>query len=54
MDIDSIFAALSAPWPIFAFAAGIVYALIRIHVDVENLKEKVKVLYTLWNDRDKK
>ena len=51
--MDNFLDVLAATWPIFVFFAGIVYALIKLHVDTENLKQKVTVLFDLWNQRDK-
>tara|TARA_R110000765_G_scaffold351917_1_gene441906 strand:+ start:896 stop:1015 length:120 start_codon:yes stop_codon:yes gene_type:complete len=34
--------------------AAIVYALIKLHVDMENIKEKIRVLFELHNKREGK
>ncbi len=51
--MDQIFDALAAIWPIFAGLAVIVYSLIKLHVDVEHVKQKITVLFNLWNTKDK-
>jgi|TARA_R110002051_G_C8473663_1_gene460465 hypothetical protein len=51
--MDQVFDALAAIWPIFAGLAIIVYSLIKLHVDVENVKQKITVLFDLWNSKDK-
>jgi len=45
--------AISAIWPIFIGFIGLVIVLAKQHADVETLKEKVRVLFDLWNGRDK-
>lgn len=45
--------AISAIWPIFVGFIGLVIVLAKQHADVETLKEKVRVLFELWNGRDK-
>jgi len=49
--MDDFLSIISATWPIFAALGGIVYALIKLHVDQENIKEKIKVLFELWNSK---
>ena len=44
---------LSAFWPVFVFFIGVVFALARSHTDIETLKEKVRVLYELYNKGNK-
>ena len=45
--------AISAIWPIFVAFIMLVIVLAKQHADVETLKEKVRVLFDLWNGREK-
>lgn len=45
--------AISAIWPIVLGFVTLVIVLAKQHSDVETLKEKVRVLFELWNSRDK-
>lgn len=40
-------------WPIFAGFISLVIVLAKMHSEQETLKEKVRVLFELWNSRDK-
>jgi hypothetical protein len=40
-------------WPVFAGFISLIIVLAKQHSDVETLKEKVRVLFDLWNGRDK-
>jgi|TARA_B110000908_G_scaffold83659_1_gene100092 hypothetical protein len=39
-------------WPIFISFITLVIVLAKLHADQETLKEKVKVLFDLWNKRE--
>lgn len=43
---------VSALWPIFLAFITLVIVLAKQHADVETLKEKVRVLFELWNKRN--
>jgi len=45
--------AITALWPIFLGFVTLVIVLARMHSDLETVKEKVRVLFDLWNSRDK-
>lgn len=44
---------VSASWPIFLGFVTLVVVLAKMHASIETLEEKVKVLFELWNSRDK-
>ncbi len=39
--------------PAIAILGGMIFALIRLHVDVEHIKKQITTLFELWNSRDK-
>ena len=39
--------------PAIAILGGLIYAIIRLHVDVEHIKKQITSLFDLWNSRDK-
>jgi hypothetical protein len=41
----------SATWPIFIGFITLVIILAKMHSEIDVLKEKVKVLFELWNNR---
>lgn len=41
--------AIGSLWPIFVGFVTLVIVLAKMHAEQETLKEKVKVLFTLWN-----
>jgi hypothetical protein len=41
-------------WPVFAGFISLVIILAKMHADLETVKEKVRVLFDLWNSKDKK
>jgi hypothetical protein len=45
--------ALGAIWPLAFTFVTVVVVLAKQHADTEQLKEKVKILFELWNNRDK-
>lgn len=48
----SIVEFISASWPIFIGFITLVIVLAKMHSEIDVLKEKVKVLFELWNKRD--
>lgn len=45
--------AVTALWPIFLGFVTLVIVLAKMHADLETVKEKIRVLFELWNGRDK-
>ena len=41
-------------WPQLTAFVVLIMALTRMRVDIDVLKEKVRVLFTLWNEKDNK
>lgn len=39
-------------WPIAVGFVTLVIVLAKMHADIEQIKEKVKVLFELWNNRN--
>jgi len=37
-------------WPIFVGFITLVIVLAKMHADVETIKEKIRVLFDLWNN----
>jgi len=44
---------ISALWPIFLGFITLVIVLAKMHADLETVKEKVRVLFELWNSRER-
>jgi len=40
-------------WPVAAAFVSVIIVLAKMHADVETIKEKIKVLFDLWNNRGK-
>ena len=40
-------------WPIFVGFITLLIVLAKMHADLETVKEKIRVLFDLWNGRDK-
>ena len=40
-------------WPVAAGFVSMIIVLAKMHADQETLKEKVRVLFELWNSRNK-
>jgi len=40
-------------WPVAAAFISVIIVLAKMHADVETIKEKIKVLFDLWNNRGK-
>jgi hypothetical protein len=43
---------VNATWPMFMGFITLVIVLAKMHGDIETIKEKVKVLFELWNKKD--
>jgi len=43
---------LNAMWPIAVGFVTLVIVLAKMHGDIETIKEKIKVLFELWNKKD--
>jgi hypothetical protein len=48
----SIIEFASATWPMFLGFVTLVIVLAKMHSEIDVLKEKVKVLFELWNKKD--
>lgn len=46
-----IISTIGSLWPIFISFITLVVVLAKLHSDQETLKEKVKVLFDLWNKK---
>ena len=42
---------ISALWPIFLGIVTLVIVVAKMHTDIEALRDKVKTLFDLWNNR---
>ena len=45
--------AINVLWPVAVGFVTLVVVLAKMHGDIETIKEKIKVLFDLWNSRDK-
>jgi hypothetical protein len=45
--------AINVLWPVAVGFVTLVIILAKMHGDIETIKEKIKVLFELWNNRDK-
>ncbi len=43
---------VNSTWPIFMGFITLVIVLAKMHGDIETIKEKVKVLFELWNKKE--
>ena len=43
---------VNSTWPIFMGFITLVIILAKMHGDIETIKEKIKVLFELWNKKD--
>lgn len=43
---------LNTAWPIMVGFVTLVVVLAKMHGDIETMKEKIKVLFDLWNSKD--
>ena len=41
----------NAAWPVIIALNGLIIVLAKMHGDLEVLKDKVKVLFELWNEK---
>lgn len=44
---------VNSTWPIFMGFITLVIVLAKMHGDIETIKEKVKVLFELWNKKER-
>ena len=47
----SIIDVFNAAWPVLVAIIGLIIVLAKMHGDLEVLKDKVKVLFELWNTK---
>jgi hypothetical protein len=40
-------------WPIAAGFISVIIVLAKMHADQETMKEKIRVLFELWNSRER-
>jgi len=45
--------AIGVIWPIAVAFVMLVIVLAKMHADIEQIKEKIRVLFELWNNRNK-
>jgi hypothetical protein len=50
---NDLLVVITSLWPIFVGLITLVVVLAKMHASIETLEEKVKVLFELWNNRDK-
>jgi hypothetical protein len=43
---------VNSTWPMFMGFITLVIVLAKMHGDIETIKEKIKVLFELWNKKD--
>jgi len=43
--------AIGVVWPIAVAFVTLVVVLAKMHADIEQIKEKIKVLFELWNKK---
>ena len=51
--MEDTWSVLISGWPIAFGVISVIIVLAKIHGELETLKEKVKVLFELWNSKDK-
>jgi hypothetical protein len=44
--------AVGAIWPLALGFVTLVIVLAKMHADIEQMKEKIRTLFDLWNKRD--
>ena len=44
---------INSTWPMFMGFITLVIVLAKMHGDIETIKEKIKVLFELWNNKDR-
>ena len=45
--------AINVLWPVAVGFVTLVIILAKMHADIEQVKEKIRTLFELWNDRNK-
>jgi len=45
--------AMGAIWPLALGFVTLVIVLAKMHADIEQMKEKIRTLFELWNNRNK-
>jgi hypothetical protein len=45
--------AIGAIWPLALWFVTLVIVLAKMHADIEQMKEKIRTLFELWNKKDK-
>jgi hypothetical protein len=45
--------AIGAIWPLALGFVTLVIVLAKMHADIEQMKEKIRTLFELWNKKDK-
>jgi len=48
-----VFDAIGAIWPLALGFVTLVIVLAKMHADIEQMKEKIRTLFELWNKRDR-
>jgi len=43
---------INSVWPIAVGFVTLVIVLAKMHSDIETIKEKIRVLFDLWNSKD--
>ena len=51
--MEDTWSVLISGWPIAFGIISLIIVLAKMHGELETLKEKVKVLFELWNSKDK-
>jgi|TARA_R100001163_G_scaffold31395_1_gene24570 ABC-type lipoprotein release transport system permease subunit len=51
--MEDTWSVLISGWPIAFGVISLIIVLAKMHGELETLKEKVKVLFELWNSKDK-
>lgn len=51
--MEDTWSVLISGWPIAFGVISLIIVLAKMHGELETLKEKVKVLFDLWNSRGK-
>lgn len=49
MDIERVLNVVDSAWPILVGIVGLVVILAKMHGEIAMLREKVAVLFELWN-----
>ena len=50
--MEDTWSVLISGWPIAFGVISLIIVLAKMHGELETLKEKVKVLFELWNSKD--